>query len=146
MIFNKFATFIFGDYVKLPFFFLWHYNPNRTYAASLLRLLITHTHTHTRQDSSERVLSLSQRQLPTQHTTNRSNERHFLSGIRTRNHRNRAATDLRLSPQGHRHNYRLIFIINNHLVLHTIALCVQHPLLKSRILPVILNQRASCFL
>jgi len=30
----------------------------------------THTHTHTRQDSSERVISLSQRPLPTQHTAN----------------------------------------------------------------------------
>ena len=34
----------------------------------------THTHTHTEYDSSERVISSSQRPLPTQHTTNRREE------------------------------------------------------------------------
>ena len=35
---------------------------------------ITHTHTHTRRDSSERVISSSDRPLPTQHTTNKTDE------------------------------------------------------------------------
>jgi len=34
----------------------------------------THTHTHTRQDSSERVISPSQRPLPTQHTRDKRGE------------------------------------------------------------------------
>jgi len=138
MIFNRFAAFIFGDYVN--FFFFLALQPK----SDLGRLAVEvayHTQlnkqTHTRWDSSERVISPSQRQLPTQHTTNTRDENHALSGIRTRDHRNRAATDPRLSPQGQRHNYSLIFIINNHLVLHTRALCVQHPLLTSTILPVI---------
>ena len=61
----------------------------------------THTHTHTQnlQDSPERVISLSQRPLPTQHT--RVTNIHAPSRIRTRNPSSQAAADLRLRPHGY---------------------------------------------
>jgi len=61
----------------------------------------THIHTHTRQDSSERVISPSQRPLPTKHTTKVTNIL-TLGGIRTRDPSNWAAAGLCLRRQGHR--------------------------------------------
>ena len=59
-------------YINL-YHFLWRSSPNRPQAASLLRFLDhtqlnTHTQTHTRQNPSTRVISPSQRPLPTHHT------------------------------------------------------------------------------
>lgn len=53
---------------------VWRNRPTRSLAASLLRFIRhtirhTHTHTHTREDSSEQVITSSQRSLvPTQQT------------------------------------------------------------------------------
>jgi hypothetical protein len=65
--------------ISWRFLFLWPNDPTRTQTALLLRFLDhthahTHTRTHTQQDFSERVISQSQRPLPTQHTTNTRNE------------------------------------------------------------------------
>jgi hypothetical protein len=60
----------------------------------------THTHTHIRQDVSERAISLSQRPLHTQQTE--ETHIHALSGIRTPDPINQAATDVRFRPHGHR--------------------------------------------
>jgi hypothetical protein len=82
-------------YYTLHTFCLWHNSPIWAKAASLLRFLNRpQLDTHSWCDSSERVISLSQRPLPTQHTK----ETNFraLSGIRTRSLKNRAAADLRL--------------------------------------------------
>jgi len=43
----------------------------------------THTHTHTWYDSSEPVISPSQRPLPTQHTTNRGDDHSLDSNPRS---------------------------------------------------------------
>ena len=56
------------------------------------------THTYTRQDSSERVISLSQRLLPTQHTTNIL----AFSEIGIRGPSSQAAAKLRLRLHSHR--------------------------------------------
>jgi hypothetical protein len=57
-------------------------------------------HTHNRWDSSERVITTSQRLLPTQQT--KEANIHVLSGIRTRDPNNLVAADLRLRPHDHR--------------------------------------------
>jgi hypothetical protein len=59
--------------------YLWLNDPTRVYTALLLRFrdhrhTQLDTHTHTRLDSSEQVISSSQRPLPTQHTTNASDK------------------------------------------------------------------------
>jgi hypothetical protein len=64
---------------------------------------LNHTQLYTQQDSSGRVISQSQRPLPTQdNTTYKQRQTHTLCGIRTRDPRNQAAADLRLRPRGHR--------------------------------------------
>ena len=70
----------------------------------------THARTHTPQDSSEHVISSSQRPLPTQHIINTETNIHSLGGIRTRNSNNRAAADLHLRPHGHRDRLSTILI------------------------------------
>jgi hypothetical protein len=63
----------------------------------------THTqaraHTYSRQDSTERVISCSQRLLPTQQTT--ETNIHALSGIQTCDPSNQAAEDICLRPHGY---------------------------------------------
>jgi hypothetical protein len=68
----------------------------------------THTHTHIRQDSSEQVISSSQRLLPTQQT--QEVKIYSLGGIRTRDPINPAAPDLRFRPHGHREWRRMLFL------------------------------------
>jgi len=89
-------------------------------AASLLRFQDqtqshTLTHTHTRQDVSARVISTSQRTLPTLLTVNKSKNFPAVSGIRTRDFSSRAAADLRLRPHGRRYqlvpHYRYVKIV-----------------------------------
>ena len=60
-----------------------------------------HTDTRNRQDSSERVISSSQRPLPIQHTTNTGTNIHALSWIRTSNLSNQVPAELCLRPHGH---------------------------------------------
>ena len=63
----------------------------------------SHTTTHhSRQDSSERVISSSQRPLPDNTQHSQQTDIHVHCGIRTHNLSRRAATDLRLRPRGHR--------------------------------------------
>jgi hypothetical protein len=62
----------------------------------------THTHTHIPKDSPERVISLSHRPLPTQHTTTQETNIRAVSGIRTHDSNNQAVSDLRLRSHGHR--------------------------------------------
>jgi hypothetical protein len=60
-------------------------------------------HTQTRYDSSERVISPSQRPLTAQHSKNTETNIHALNGIRTRDPSNRAAAELRVRPHGKSH-------------------------------------------
>jgi hypothetical protein len=60
------------------------------------------THTHTRQDSSERVISSTQRPLPTQRTTNTRDEHPCPQRDSNPDPSNEAAADPRLGPRGHR--------------------------------------------
>ena len=69
--------------------FLWRTNQTQALADTMLRFLghtIRHTNTHTRtqQDSSERVISSSQRPFPTQHTTDEHPCRQRYSNARSR--------------------------------------------------------------
>jgi len=53
--------------------------PNRTYTASFFRFLVTHNYTHKPgTHSPERVISSTQRPLPTQHTINTTDEHPYL--------------------------------------------------------------------
>lgn len=56
----------------------------------------TNTHTHTRYVSTERVISSSQRQLPTPHKQTQRTNVHVLRRIRTQDPGNQAATGLRV--------------------------------------------------
>jgi hypothetical protein len=77
--------------------------PHRLFVEVSILHTPRHTHTHTHQvDSSERVISPSQGPLPTQHTTNTTDEIHALGGIRTRDPSNRASADLRFRLHAHR--------------------------------------------
>jgi hypothetical protein len=69
------------------------------------------THTDTRWDSSGRVISPTQRPLPTQDNTTYTQETniHVLRGIRTGDPGNQAAADPRLRPRGHW--YRRYYIL-----------------------------------
>jgi hypothetical protein len=72
----------------------------RAYASSLLKFLV-HTHTYTHPEgSSERVISSSQRLLPTNTRQIQKRNIHAISKIRTRDPSNRAAADLRRIPHG----------------------------------------------
>ena len=71
---------------------------------SLLACEVSRSHTttrHSRQDSSERMISPSQRPLPdnTQHSQHTNIQ--ALGGIRTHDRSRRAAVDLCISPRGH---------------------------------------------
>jgi len=91
--------------------FLWINSPNRAQAASLLRSLYhIQLDIHNKQESSERVISSSQRPLPTQHTTNTVKNIHALSSIRTRDSSNREAADQRLTPHGHPDRRSLVLL------------------------------------
>ena len=81
--------------------------PTSSRSFSLSRL---HDHTqthHTQQDSSGRVISLTQRPLP--HNTKKKTDIRAPGGIRTRNPSKRAAADPRLTLHGHwdRHNKQI---------------------------------------
>jgi len=62
---------------------------------------IRHTYTQSRYESSELVISSSQRPLLTRNTTNSRDEHPCPIEIRTRDPRNQAVSDLRLRPHGH---------------------------------------------
>ena len=71
---------------------------------SLLVFEVSWPHTttrHSRQDSSGRVISLSQRPLPDNTQHSQQTNIHAPGGIRTHDLRRRAAEDLRLRPRGH---------------------------------------------
>ena len=69
----------------------------------------SHADTHNRQDSPERMISSSQRPLPTRHTTNTKDENGCRQwGFEPRDSSSQAAANLRLRPHGHR--VRLIVI------------------------------------
>lgn len=77
-----------------------------SWTASFFRVLYhtqldTHKHTLGRTPLSE-LFTLSQRSLPTQHTTHQQTNIHSLSAIQTRDPRNQAVENLRLGRQGHR--------------------------------------------
>jgi hypothetical protein len=71
----------------------------------------THTHTHTWYDSFERVISSSQRPLPTKLPTNSESYIHSTSGIRTCDPSSEAAADQVLRPHGHRSQRRIIIVV-----------------------------------
>jgi hypothetical protein len=66
----------------------------------IVEVSISLTDTHSRWDSSERVISSSQRLLPTQQT--QETNIHSLSGIQTHDPSNQTAEYLRLTTHGHR--------------------------------------------
>ena len=71
---------------------------------SLLAYEVSWSHSttrHSRSDSSERMISPSQRPLPDNTQHSQQTNIHAPSGIRTRNLSRRAAKDLRLRPRGH---------------------------------------------
>ena len=71
---------------------------------SLLACEVSWSHTttrHIRQDSSERMISPSQRPLPDNIQHSQQTNIHSPGGIRTHNLSKRAAEDLRLRPRGH---------------------------------------------
>jgi hypothetical protein len=90
---------------------LWSNNPNRAQATSLLRSLYhIQLDIHNKQESSERVISSSQRPLPTQHTTNTVENIRALGSIRTRDSSNREAADQRLTAHGHPDRRSLVLL------------------------------------
>jgi len=71
-------------------------------ASPFLRFSRSHTTTHhSRQDSSGRVISLSQRPLPDNTQHSKQTNIHAPRGIRNHDLSRRAAKDLRLRPRGH---------------------------------------------
>ena len=90
-----------GEIYHWCFFLPWSNSPQWAKAFSLSRIH-NHTQTHnTRQDSSGRVISLSQRPLPDNTQHSQQTDIHAPGGIRTHNPSQRAAADLRLRPRGH---------------------------------------------
>ena len=84
------------------YFFPVALRPNAGHGILILEVSRSHTTTHhSRQDSSGRVISLSQRPLldNTQHS--QQTNIHALGGIRIHDLSRRAAADLRLRPLGH---------------------------------------------
>jgi hypothetical protein len=79
------------------FSFLWRCGPRRAKASSFMMFL---DHTQRRTTVSERVISSSQTPLPDNTEHNRQTSMPP-GGIRTHNHRRRAAADLRLRSRGH---------------------------------------------
>jgi hypothetical protein len=90
----------------LFFFFLWHNNPTRAWAGSLLMSLdhtqlktrthtYTHTHTHRKTPVNERSTG-RRRPLQTLHITNKRQTFHVLNMIRSHDPSNQAVTELRL--------------------------------------------------
>jgi hypothetical protein len=82
----------------------WRNSPQWAKASSLSTLrdhTQVDTHTHSRHDSSERVISPSQRPLPdnTQHSQQR--DIHARAGIRTHNPSKQVAADPCVRPRGH---------------------------------------------
>ena len=98
-------------YVLIVFFFLLALQPpsgvvfySPLAGFSLLAYEVTWSHTktrHSRQDSSERMISPSQRPLTDNTQHSQQTNIHALGGIRTHNLSRRAAEDLRLRPRGH---------------------------------------------
>ena len=93
----------------MQFNFLQCKSPARSSGSSLLRFQDpTLLDTLTRQESSEQVIILSYRPLPTQHTANTRHKHpfHAFRGIRTRHPSNQTSADLRLRPHSHRDRNR----------------------------------------
>ena len=70
--------------------------------------LITHCDAHIRQDSSERMISPSQRPLPDNIQHSQQTNIPAPDGIRTHDRSRRAAVDLRLRPRGYWDRQRLV--------------------------------------
>ena len=92
-------------FVYIYMFFIWRNSPPPSVGQGLFIHEVSRSHTTThqsRKDSSKRVISLSYKSLPAQHTTLRT-DRHPCppGGIRTHNLIRRAAADPRLRPRGH---------------------------------------------
>ena len=78
------------------------HSPLARLLASSFEVSISHTTTrHNRQESSERVISSSQRPLPDNTQHSQQTDFHAPSGIRTHNFSRRAAAYLRLRTRGH---------------------------------------------
>ena len=76
--------------------------PNAGQGLLILEISGSHTMTHnSRLDSSERVISASQRPLPDNTQHSQQTDIHAPGGIRTHNLSWQAALDIRLRPRGH---------------------------------------------
>ena len=88
-------------------FFSVALRPNAGHGLPILEVSRSYTTTHhSRQDSSERVISSSQRPVPDNIQHSQQTNIHAPGGFRTHDISRRAAADLRLRPRGHwdRHN------------------------------------------
>ena len=84
------------------FFPLWRNSPPVGQGLLIHEVSRSHTTTyHSRQDSSERVISSSQRPLPDNTQHSQQTDIYAPGGIRTHNLSRRAAADLHLRPRGH---------------------------------------------
>jgi hypothetical protein len=83
------------------YYVLWLCSPARVMASPYHEVSKSHTTRHSRKNSSERVISSSQRPVPdnTQHI--QQTNIHAPGGIRTHDRSRRAAVDLRLRPRNH---------------------------------------------
>ena len=88
------------------------HSPFNGVLASSFEVSRSHTTTrHSRQDSSERVISSSQRPLPDNTHHLRQTNFHARSGIRTHNLSRRAAVDPRLKPRGYWNRHKIITML-----------------------------------
>lgn len=133
---------------QIQFFFHWRHSPIRAQSDSFWGFQTTnnqkHTHAHTRQDSSQRVISRSQRLLHTQHKANDKNI-HALRGTRILGPSNQVVSDLHLTNQvGQRHlinSLKICYIqtfgknkfSENILYLHTISFSVVQTIYYQRL-------------
>ena len=96
------------------FFFSWRPLAGFTLLAYEVSWSRTTTR-HSRYDSSERMISPSQKPLPDNTQHSQQTNIHALGGIRTHNLSRRAAKDLCLRPRGHWDRQTLVFITINAL-------------------------------
>jgi len=95
-------------------FFSWRNSPQ--WGRASLSKLHDHAYTHhIRYDSSERVISPSQRPLPDKTQDSQETDINDFGGIWTRNPRKRAIADPRLRPRGHRDRHLMPSLCNKFL-------------------------------